>query len=33
LQRVRLGDGLFQRDCILTDFSLRAKDTGDRVST
>ena len=28
LQGVRLGSGLFQREFILTDFSLRAKDTG-----
>jgi amidase len=33
LQGVRLGNGLFQRGYILTDFRLRAKDTGDGVST
>ena len=33
LQGVRLGGGLFQRGFILTDFSLRAKDTGAGVTT
>jgi hypothetical protein len=33
LQGVRLGGGLFQRGLILTDFSLRAKDTGAGVTT
>ena len=33
LQGVRLGGGLFQRGFILTDFSLRAMETGDRAST
>jgi hypothetical protein len=33
LQGVRLGGGLFQSGLILTDFSLRAKDTGAGVTT
>ena len=33
VQGIRLGSGLFQRGFILTDFSLRAKDTGDGVTT
>ena len=33
VQGVRLGNGFFQGEIILTDFRLRAKDTGDGVTT